>query len=151
MLSAELNNNYVIKNSTFTPTTRIDYGYAHIGGYSESGAGNYNLGVNTQNQSSLIGSIGGKYRYNISDIDRILIKASVGYDVMAKPSTLSATDASGATYVTTGNNPGSFVIQSGIGYEMQAKNNMKIRVSYDYLGRNGYSNNMINANMVWPF
>jgi autotransporter passenger strand-loop-strand repeat protein len=151
LFSAELNNNYLVNNNTFSPMARIDYSYAHIGGYNESGAGTYNLGIANQNQSSLIGSIGGKYRYNISDIDRILLRASAGYDFMAKPSTLFVTDANGLTYMTTGNNPGLFVIQAGVGYEMQAKNNMKIRFSYDYLGRNGYSNNMINANMIWPF
>jgi hypothetical protein len=65
---------------------------------------------------------------------------------------LTATDGFGVSSTSYGNNPGSFVMQGGIGYEMQTKANMKIRLNYDYLGRNGsYSNNMINASMIIPF
>jgi outer membrane autotransporter protein len=116
------------------------------------GAGISNLAVNSQTQLSTIGSVGAKYRYAINDVSRILVGATVGHDFSAKPASLSAVDASGGTSTSYANNPGAFVMQAGVGYEMQTKSNVRIRLNYDYLSRsNGYSNNMINANLIVPF
>ena len=152
LVSAELAHQVRFGQGVITPLARIDYGYARIGAYAESGAGLSNLTVNSQGQSSTIGSVGVKYRHDINEANRILIRALAGYDVSAKPASLTATDGVGTTFTSYGNNPGSFVMQGGVGYEMQTKDNVRVRLNYDYLGRNGgYSNNMINASVIVPF
>lgn len=152
LVSSELNHRITVGQSTITPLARVDYGYVNVGAYNESGAGLSNLAVNSQTQSSTVGSVGAKYRYDINEANRILMKATAGYDFSAKAAALTATDGAGTTYTTYGNKMGSFVMQGGVGYEMQTKDNMRVRLNYDYMGRNGgYSNNMINASLVVPF
>jgi outer membrane autotransporter protein len=151
-LSGELGHNIQFGKNTLTPIVNINYGFARVGGYNESGAGLYDLAVNAQTQSSITGLVGFKYQYQINQESKFLVRATAGHDFSAKPAALTATDGFGVSSTSYGNNPGSFVMQGGIGYEMQTKANMKIRLNYDYLGRNGsYSNNMINASMIIPF
>jgi hypothetical protein len=152
LVSGELAHRIKTGQHTLTPLARIDYGYVRIGGYNENGAGLSNLVVNSQSQSSTVGSLGAKYRYDINEVSRILVRATAGYDLSSKPTSLTATDGLGSTFTSYGNNPGSFVMQGGVGYEMQTKDNLRIRLNYDYSGRNsGYSNNMINASMIVLF
>jgi autotransporter passenger strand-loop-strand repeat protein len=151
LVSSELAHQVAVGQSTITPLARIDYGYVRVGAYNENGAGISNLAVNSQTQSSAIGSVGVRYRYDINESSRILVKATGGHDFAAKAASLTATDGAGTTFTSYGNNPGSFVMQGGVGYEMQTKDNIRIRVNYDYLGRSGYSNNMINAGVRIPF
>jgi uncharacterized protein with beta-barrel porin domain len=151
LLSGEIDHKYVIKKNTLSPIVRFDYGYVRVGGYNETGAGIANLAVNSQTQSSAIGSLGFKYRYDINDANRLLLRVMGGYDFAAKPASLTATDGTGTTFTTLGNNPGSFVMQGGVGYEMQAKDKTRIRINYDYFGRNAsYSNSLINLSLIRP-
>ena len=152
LLSGELGQRIALGQSTFTPLVRLDYGYANVGAYSESGAGALNLAVNGQTQTSTIGSLGVKYRYDINPESRFFARVIAGHDFSAKAATLTAADGTGTRFTSYGITPGSFVMQAGVGYEVQAKNNMRLKLNYDYLGRNnGYSNNMINASLIVPF
>ena len=82
-----------------------------------------------------------------------MARVLVGYDAMAKTQTLTATDVNGISFTSGKSTPGSTVVQAGVGYEIQPTNNdVRLRVNYDYYGRNnGYSNSMINFNMIVPF
>ena len=152
LVSGEIDHRIEYGQHTISPLIRFDYGVARIGAYGESGAGLYNVSVDTQTQSSSIASLGLKYRYDINSESRFVARASVGYDFSAKSSSVTATDGFGITFTTQGNNPSALVMQLGLGYEMQTKDNIRMRISYEYLGRNGgYSNNMINASIAVPF
>jgi outer membrane autotransporter protein len=152
LVSGELTHRYSVEKSTFTPLVRFDYGYVQVGGYGESGAGSSNLKVNNQTQAATIGSLGVKYQYDLNEVTRLSARAMAGYDFSAKSAALTATDGVGTTFTSYGNNPGNFVLQAGVGFEVQSTDNIRIRVNYDYLGRNGgYSNNMINATVMVPF
>ena len=152
LLSAEVDHRIEVGQHTISALVRLDYGVAHISAYNESGAGLYNLSVNAQTQSSTIASVGVKYRYDLDLESRIVARASVGHDFSANPASAMATDGFGISFTSQVNNPASLVIQAGVGYEMQTKDNVRVRISYDYLGRkNGYSNSMLNASVVVPF
>jgi hypothetical protein len=75
----------------------------------------------------------------------------VGYDFLANSTRIIATDVNGISFTTYGNYPGSIVTQAGAGYEIQTQNDVRLRLNYDFYGRSGYSNNMLNFNLIVPF
>jgi uncharacterized protein with beta-barrel porin domain len=151
LVSAEGSQTWMIGNNAITPLTRLYYGYAGVNSYSETGATTQNLNVGAQNSNALVAGIGGRYQYNFTETHHFLARAVVGYDFLAKSTALSATDINGLSFNTYSINPGSLVTDLGFGYEIQSKNDIRMRLNYDYYGRTGYSNRMINFNLIVPF
>jgi outer membrane autotransporter protein len=150
LLSAEYGQHLLVDKHKVEPFARLDYGYVQFGNYAESGATTSNLIVNSQNSSSLVGSIGSKYQYDFANTSKLLAKLSVGYDYLAKPAQIVATDTNGSSFVTFGANQGKFLYQAGLGYQMNLDKGIKIRFNYDYLGRPGFNNNMGSLNVIIP-
>ncbi|MBU3557448.1 autotransporter domain-containing protein, partial [Polynucleobacter sp. Ross1-W9] len=149
--SLEVNSSSVIGNNTFTPLTRVDYGNVNVDGYKESGANASNLNVNAQNNQSLTASIGGRYRYDLSDGQWFYARALTGYDFVAKSPQLNATDVNNIPFTTFGKAPGKNINQVGFGYQVDPKTGLGVRLSVDYFGRSGYSNSILNLNIFKLF
>jgi autotransporter passenger strand-loop-strand repeat protein len=150
--SAEVNHSWQTGNSTLTPLVRLDYGYAQVNGYTESGNGGTNLNLGSQSTQSLIGAGGARYQIDVAEKHRIILRGVAGYDFAAKGATLYATDVNGIGFTTKSNKPGSFITDAGLGYEYETSDLVRVRASYDFFGRSaGYSNSMFNFNVIVPF
>ena len=150
LLSSELGQKYVVNDHKVQPFVRLDYGFVGLGKYYESGANAGNLAVNSQNSSSLVSSLGGKYQFEYKGTNKFLANFSVGYDYLAKPAQLQSTDTQGVSFITTGPNQSNLVYGAGLGYQAALQNGMKVRFNYDYIGRSGFSNNTGSVNLIIP-
>jgi outer membrane autotransporter protein len=150
-LSSEYAQKLAFNNHNIKPFVRLDYGYVGFGKYSETGADTGNLAVNSQNSSSLVSSVGGKYQFNQTSTSSLLTYFNVGYDYLAKPAQLQAMDAQGVSFITTGPNQSNLIYGAGLGYQVDLQSGMKVRFNYDYIGRSGYINNMGSLNLIIPF
>jgi Autotransporter beta-domain len=151
LLEAQIDHDITVGDNTFSPLAKINYGYAKINGYTESGAGLSNLAVNAQSTRNLIAAAGMQYRFDLDANSKFVARFSLGHDFYAQSSALMATDGAGTTFTTYGVNPGSTVKEAGIGYEVTGASGKQVRLSYDYYGRTGYNNNMINVKLIVPF
>jgi len=150
LLSSEIAHKLMIEDHKVQPFVRIDYGYVGFGKYSETGADSGNLVVNSQNSSSLVSSLGGKYQFDYRGTSKLLTHLSIGYDYLAKPSQLQSMNTQGVSFITTGPKQSNLMYEAGIGYQVDIKNGIKLRFSYDYIGRSGYTNNMGSLNLIIP-
>ena len=150
-LAAELMYDIVRDNLTISPMVGVEYGHAWVGGYSESGAGYYDLDVKRQRAKSLITSVGSRVRYNLSEDSRIMGMASIGYDALARDSELSATNED-QRFKTISASPGDTVSRLGLAYEWLTPASTLFRVSYDHMSRNkGYKDNMVRVDWIWQY
>jgi len=151
LLEGQLEHDMTLGAHTWTPTAKMNYGYARVNAYTESGAGLSNLTVGAQTARNLIAAAGMQYRFEIDSNSKFVARFSLGHDFYAQSSALIATDGAGTAFTTYGVNPGSTVKEAGIGYEATGANGKQVRLSYDYYGRAGYNNNMLNIKFVLPF
>jgi autotransporter passenger strand-loop-strand repeat protein len=154
LASVEGSQNWQWGDTTLTPLIRLDYSYASVNGYDETGAAGSNLIVSGQKGQSMIAGAGGRMRFDLNETNHMLFRTLIGYDFAATPSALQARDVSGIAFTTAVNKPGALVTQVGVSYEInpKTKNDLRLRLNYDYFGRtSGYNNNAINLNLIVPF
>jgi outer membrane autotransporter protein len=132
----------------------LDYGYARVNAYRESGTYSSNLSVRGQNGQSLVLGLGSRGSYEINETNRVAVQAMVGYDFAAKPHSLTATDVNGISLTTAADRMKSVVTRIGVAYEIKPvkDSDARLRASYDYFWRsNGYRSNLLNLSMIVPF
>jgi outer membrane autotransporter protein len=142
---ADLGRNYPMDGGlTLTPDVSANYGYLNTQGYSETGAGNADLNVNSNDQNVLALGVGGTATWKIKD-DENIFKPSVhaGYaynainDKVQETSSFAA--APGVSFITDGASPARNVFDVGAKLVYETKANWDISATYDFQAKEDYT------------
>jgi autotransporter family porin len=152
-LSAELTRSYQVSDKTvISPYVHTDYSYVNVDGYSESGAGAFNLNVNDDSNDSLVIGAGLKGNHAVSDSLLLMANAGIGYDAMTDRSSLTSSFAGGgAQFTTDGIEPDEWVYNAGLGAKYSLENGTEITASYDVNARQDFTDQSVSANFRMLF
>ena len=140
------------EKTSFTPSVRADYTTLHVNGYTESGAGTNNLTVNGQTVGEFIVGVDGKVTHKLSDAAILTANLGVGYDTMAKQSSITSSFVGGgAVFTTPGINPSPTIISGGLGVVMKSSKTVEVTARYDVEARTGFTDQTVSVKAKWPF
>ena len=130
----------------------VGYTTLRSNSYTESGAGASNLTVNGQTVDEFIVGVDGKVTHKLSDTTTLLANLGVGYDTMAKQSSVTAAfGGGGAAFSTPGINPSPTVVRGGLGVVMKSSKTVEVAGRYDVEARTGFTDQTISVKVRWPF
>ena len=90
--------------------------------------------------------------YALSDTATLTANLGVGYDTMAKQSSITAAYAGGgAAFTTMGINPSPAVVNGGLGVVMKSSKTVEITGRYDVEARSGFLGQTVSVKARWPF
>ncbi len=140
-VNAELEHSlYVANNFVMTPYIYADYSYVAVEGYEEENAAALNLTVEQDSNETLIVGVGAKADYAASSSISILADAAVGYDFMARRSSITSSfEGGGGTFSTIGIKPDELVYRAGLGFRYSSDNGSEITANYNFYGREDYT------------
>ena len=108
--------------------------------------------MNGQSVGQFIVGVDGKVTHKLSDTTTLLANLGVGYDTMAKQSSVTAAFAGGgAAFSTLGINPSPTVVRGGIGLVMKSSKTVEVTARYDVEARTGFTDQTVSVKARWPF
>lgn len=141
------------ERTTLIPAVRADYTWIKDDGYSERGAGLFNLNVDDQETDALVLSVESKLVHQINkdlSVDALL---GVGYDTLAEQNSITASFAGApdAAFTTDGLDPDPWILRAGVGLASTTTNGMEISARYDAEYRDDYLNQTASIKLRWGF
>lgn len=152
-LSAQAERSKALSDKTLlSPYAYVDYSRVDVNSYNEKGAGLLNLKVESDNAQSLILGLGGRVNHAVSNQLSLLANLGVGYDALAERSDLTSSfEGGGAKFTTEGIEQSAVVYKASVGAQYALDNGMEITASYKLNGREGYSDQMLSAQLNMSF
>ncbi len=152
-VNAELEHSFLVSNNFMvTPYIYADYSYVAVDGYEEDHAAALNLTVEKDSDETLIVGLGAKADYAATSRVSILADAAVGYDFMARRSSLTSTfEGGGGKFSTVGIKPDELVYSAGFGFRFTGDNGSEITARYDFYGREDYTDQAIGIKLSFLF
>lgn len=140
-------------DTTVSPYVRAEYRYVDVDGYTESGAGVFNLDVDDDSADSLILGVGVRGSHTTSNNWVLTGDVGIGYDAMTDKSSLTASyeGGTGAQFTVDGMEPSKLVYNLGLGAKYQLQNGTEIRAGYDLNGREDYTDQSLSVKARWKF
>ncbi|MDC7699402.1 autotransporter family protein [Vogesella indigofera] len=151
---AGLGRTYQLSATTsITPSIRADYTWIKDKAYQESGAGLLNLNVGSRDSEELVLGLDGKISHQLSDNTSLSANLGVGYDTMAKRSSITATfaGAPGAAFTTYGLDAEPWSARAGVGLTHTTANGTEITLRYDAEHREAFLNQTASLKARWAF
>jgi len=151
---AGLGRTYQLNAATsITPSIRADYTWIKDKAYQESGAGLLNLNVGSRDSEELVLGLDGKISHQLSDNTSLSANLGVGYDTMAKRSSITATfaGAPGAAFTTYGLDAEPWSARAGVGLTHTTANGTEITLRYDAEHREAFLNQTASLKARWAF
>ena len=122
-------------NVTVTPTASLQYTHLDVDGYTETGANDLNLIVESQDYNVLQTGLGGKVAYNIETKKGTLVpelSAVWLYDFIGdKQQSTSTFNAGGGSFGTDGAEPPQHSAAVGVGLSFRSSANITLAANYD--------------------
>ncbi|MFT6916772.1 MAG: outer membrane autotransporter protein [Motiliproteus sp.] len=149
-----LSHSYTLNEQTIlTPSVRADYTRIRAGSYTETGAGNLNLSVNSHVSEELLLGVDGTLVHAVSDQSSITATIGIGYDVIDQDTSITSAfaGASSASFVTQGLNSSPWLMRTGVGIEKKVSETVKISVNYDLEAREDFDNKTASVKVRWMF
>ena len=113
-------------------------------GYSETGAGAYNLSVNSQNYNELFSTAGMRLERDITPGVKVSGNVGAGYNWLNNQIQATANSQANGTFVTNGLSLSPWLYNAGLGVSGTMYKNVELSVRYDYqFSPSGYSNQMV--------
>lgn len=139
--------------TSFTPSVRADYRWIKDQGYTETGAGALNLGVNGRTTDELILAVDGKITHELKPGTTLTANLGLGYDVLNEQSSITAAfaGAPGAAFVTRGLDPSPWMIRGGLGIVSTTQSGMEVTARYDLEHRSDFLNQTASVKLRWAF
>ncbi|WP_082133624.1 autotransporter outer membrane beta-barrel domain-containing protein [Vogesella sp. EB] len=151
---AGLGRTYQLSAATsITPSIRADYTWIKDKAYQESGAGLLNLNVGSRDSEEFVLGLDGKISHQLSDNTSLSANLGVGYDTMAKRSSITATfaGAPGAAFTTYGLDAEPWSARAGVGLTHTTANGTEITLRYDAEHREAFLNQTASLKARWAF
>ncbi|MBQ0724033.1 MAG: autotransporter domain-containing protein [Cycloclasticus sp.] len=123
-------------DTTMTPYLSASYSKVDVDDYSETGAGFFNLNVDSLDAESLILGVGAKLESHVSSSVTLLANAGIGYDTIADSSNVTASFAGGGSaFNVEGIEPDEITYNAGVGARFNLGNAGDVSVTYNIDGR----------------
>lgn len=151
---AGLGRTYQLSAATsITPSIRADYTWIKDKAYQESGAGLLNLNVGSRDSEEFVLGLDSKISHQLSDNTSLSANLGVGYDTMAKRSSITATfaGAPGAAFTTYGLDAEPWSARAGVGLTHTTANGTEITLRYDAEHREAFLNQTASLKARWAF
>jgi len=153
-LGASIDRAYQLNaKTTLTPSLRADYTWIKDKAYRESGAGLLNLNVDSRDSEELVLGLDGKLSHQLNDHTSVAANLGVGYNTMAKRSSITATfaGASSAAFTTYGLDPDPWTARAGLGITHVTSQGTEITLRYDAEHREAFLNQTASLKARWSF
>ncbi len=153
-LGASLDRAYQLNaKTTLTPSLRADYTWIKDKAYRESGAGLLNLNVDSRDSEELVLGLDGKLSHQLNDHTSVAANLGVGYNTMAKRSSITASfaGASSAAFTTYGLDPDPWTARAGLGITHVTSQGTEITLRYDAEHREAFLNQTASLKARWSF
>lgn len=125
------------EKNVFIPSLQARYQRASLDGYTETGAGVYDLTVESSTEGSLLWAAEGAFEFGVGK-GTLLASAGLGYDTLDAASLTSTLSGNGPTFISNGIKPDSTVITGGLGYRHVTAKALEISVAYDMESRGDF-------------
>lgn len=142
------------KNSIITPLISANYVYLNQHGYNEYNAGSLGMAVSPYTSSVLTlgGGLKGKLAYQYKQNKFIPEIHALGfYDVKSGTQNFGSTFITGGPALTTNAVPGRITGIVGASMRYYIKNNLDLKIEYDFIGKDKYINNVVYAQLRYLF
>jgi outer membrane autotransporter protein len=115
------------------PSLRVDYTRVNDDSYRETGAGVFNLDVNSRSAESLVLGIDDKFTHKLNDRTTLTANVGIGYDTINQMAdiTTAFTGAPDLYFTTYGIDQSPWLINGGVGAVYKINTNLEIAGRYD--------------------
>lgn len=139
--------------TTLSPSLRADYTWIKDQAYKEAGAGLLNLNVDSRDTEDLVLGFDGKLSHQLNDHTSVAANLGVGYNTMAKRSSITASfaGASSAAFTTYGLDPDPWTARAGLGITHITSQGTEITLRYDAEHREAFLNQTASLKARWSF
>jgi outer membrane autotransporter protein len=140
------------EKTSLSPSVRADYTWINDKGYTETGAGAFNLVVNGRTTDELILAADTKLNHEISPGTTLAANFGAGYDVLSKRASITAAyvGAPGAAFTTQGLDSSPWLARGGLGLTTTA-GGAEITARYDAEYRKDFLNQTASVKLRWVF
>jgi outer membrane autotransporter protein len=152
LASLDLNHTYHWGSKwTFTPGLGVTWTRVGIDGYTETGAGAFDLTTGDSVDRSLRTSLHTDFVRKLSDKSAFTSTLQAAYDNADQASVGTTLAGGGGPYVINGIDQGNMVYDAGVGYRYTTGANMEISASYNLELRDDYNANQFSVKVRMPF
>lgn len=139
-------------NVALLPGVALRYRQVHLDGYSETGAGAFNLAVDGRTDSALLWQAKLGLEAGLGGYGTLLANAGVGYDTLdAASATATLSAGTGPTFISQGAKPESTVLSAGLGYRYVTAKGLEINALYELEDRDTFSADTASLKFRLPF
>ena len=141
------------ETTSFTPSLRAEYTWIKDKGYTEKGAGAFNLDVKGRSTDQLILGIDGKLTHELKPGTTLSANLGLGYDVLNKQASITSAyaGAPGIDFTTKGLDSSPWLVRGGLGLATTMQSGVEISVRYDAEYRTDFLNQTASVKARWAF
>lgn len=140
------------EKNTFVPSIGLLYSKVDIDGYSERGAGVYNMQARDSDDDVLLISANAGFEHAIAKNRVFLANLGLAFDTSTDAASVTTTMAGGgATYTVNGIEQDSTILMAGAGYRYITARGTEISANYDLEARSDFMANTVSVKFKMPF
>ncbi|MDF2445839.1 MAG: outer rane autotransporter [Moraxellaceae bacterium] len=133
------------------PSLQARYRQVHLDGYTETGAGAYDLSVQGRSDSALLGQAKLGLEVGLGGHGTLLVNAGIGYDTLDAATATATLSGNGPTFISEGATPESTVLNAGIGYRYVTAKGVEINALYEFEDRDTFTADTASLKLRMPF
>lgn len=133
------------------PGVSVRYRQVHLDGYSETGAGVYDLTVQGRSDSSLLWQARLGMEVGFGSHGTLLGSLGAGYDTLDAASATATLSGTGPTFISQGAKPDATVLDAGIGYRYVTATGVEINALYELEDRDSFNADTASLKFRLPF
>lgn len=133
------------------PSLQARYRQVHLDGYTETGAGAYDLTVQGRADSALLGQARLGLEVGLGGHGTLLANAGVGYDTLDAATATATLSGNGPTFISQGAKPESTVLNAGFGYRYVAVKGVELNALYEFEDRDTFTADAASLKLRMPF
>ena len=152
LLAAELKRVYELNEDwTFTPGVGLTWTQVDIDGYSETGAGAFNLTTSSADEDSLILGLDGEFERTLSENSAFTTNVRLAFDSATEQAAVDTTLSGLGTYTANGVEQDELIYGLGLGYRYATESNLEFSANYDLELRDGFDASLVSVRVQMPF
>ncbi|MCC2638924.1 MAG: outer rane autotransporter [Moraxellaceae bacterium] len=139
------------EKAALVPAVKLRYSMVDLDGYSETGAGVFNLNVAGSDDDAILLAAEAGYELTLANKGVFLANLGLGYDTIDQASATSTLSGNGPTFVSNGIEPDAMLVTGGLGYRYVTAKNLEINAAWDLESRSDFLANTLSVKFKLPF
>ncbi|MCC2638923.1 MAG: outer rane autotransporter [Moraxellaceae bacterium] len=136
--------------TTLTPSLSLRYSQVDLDGYTETGAGAFDLTVADSSEDTLLAIAKADYALKLGNKGVFMASLGVGMDTADMASATAQLGGNGPTFVSNGVEPESTLVTGGLGYRYVTAKNLEINAAWDVESRSDFVANTVSVKFKLP-